>query len=108
MCFLSYRLDTETNGTEWKGLPGCQNVTCTECDFSSAITEYYDKYHVRIRAERREEVSPWSSTFEMIPYLIGMSSIYTVTLNVLQHIIVEKTCMGSIAHYNRSWWFSQP
>lgn len=103
MCFLSYRFeDIEANGTEWKGLPGCQNVTCTECDFSSAITEYYDTYHVRIRAERREEVSPWSSTFEMIPYFIGMCSIYTVTLNVLQYIIVEKICMGSIGHYNRS------
>uniref|UniRef100_A0A8D0FEZ3 Interferon alpha and beta receptor subunit 1 n=1 Tax=Strix occidentalis caurina TaxID=311401 RepID=A0A8D0FEZ3_STROC len=67
----------ETDKTEWKELSGCQKVTRTECDFSSAITEYYDTHHVRIRAERREEVSPWSSIFEMIPYCIGMSSIYS-------------------------------
>ncbi|XP_049691006.1 interferon alpha/beta receptor 1 isoform X3 [Accipiter gentilis] len=63
--------DFVTNETEWKELPGCQNVTHTECDFSSAITKYYDTHHVRIRAERGEEVSPWSSTFEMNPYLIA-------------------------------------
>ncbi|XP_074714328.1 interferon alpha/beta receptor 1 isoform X2 [Strix uralensis] len=61
----------ETDKTEWKELSGCQKVTRTECDFSSAITEYYDTHHVRIRAERREEVSPWSSIFEMIPYCIA-------------------------------------
>lgn len=82
-CVHSCRFeDFVTNETEWKELPGCQNVTHTECDFSSAITKYYDTHHVRIRAERGEEVSPWSSTFEMNPYLIGMSSIYTVTFLV--------------------------
>ncbi|KFQ11486.1 Interferon alpha/beta receptor 1, partial [Leptosomus discolor] len=63
--------DFVTNETEWKELPGCQSVASMECDFSSAITKYYDTHHVRIRAERREEVSPWSSIFEMIPYLIA-------------------------------------
>ncbi|KFV57425.1 Interferon alpha/beta receptor 1, partial [Tyto alba] len=63
--------DSETNKAEWKELPGCQKVTLTECDFSSAITKYYDTHHVRIRTERREEVSPWSSVFEMIPYWIA-------------------------------------
>ncbi|XP_068000630.1 interferon alpha/beta receptor 1 [Melanerpes formicivorus] len=63
--------DFKTNGTEWKELPGCQNTTSRECDFSSAITKYYDTYLVRIRAQRGQEVSPWSSTFEMIPYLIA-------------------------------------
>ncbi|KFQ66367.1 Interferon alpha/beta receptor 1, partial [Pelecanus crispus] len=63
--------DSETDEMEWKELPGCQNVTRRECDFSSAITEYYDTHHVRVRAERRKEVSPWSSIFEMIPYVIA-------------------------------------
>ncbi|XP_010114959.1 PREDICTED: interferon alpha/beta receptor 1-like, partial [Chlamydotis macqueenii] len=63
--------DFETNEKEWKELPGCQNVTQMECDFSSAVTEYYDTHHVRVRTERREEVSPWSSIFEMIPFLIA-------------------------------------
>lgn len=71
--------DPQTSETEWKELPGCQNVTDTECDFSSAITEYNDRHLVRVRAERKEDKSPWSSVFEMIPYFIGMSSIFTAT-----------------------------
>ncbi|NWS66440.1 INAR1 protein, partial [Crotophaga sulcirostris] len=63
--------DFEPIETEWKELPGCQNVTRTECDFSSAITKYDDTHHLRIRAERRGEVSPWSSIFEMTPYFIA-------------------------------------
>ncbi|NXP07549.1 INAR1 protein, partial [Thinocorus orbignyianus] len=63
--------DFGIDGTEWTELPGCQYVTRKECDFSSAITEYYDEYHLRIRTERREEVSPWSSIFEMTPYDIA-------------------------------------
>lgn len=113
-CFLSYRFEYfETNETEWKTewkeLPGCQNVTRTECDFSSAITKYYDKHHVRIRAERREELSPWSSIFEMIPYFIGMSSIYTVTFSVKLPSAHScgKMCVVSIADNNKSWCFSQ-
>eukprot|EP00075_Anas_platyrhynchos_P015726 XP_027304979.1 interferon alpha/beta receptor 1 isoform X1 [Anas platyrhynchos] len=63
--------DPQTSETEWKELPGCQNVTDTECDFSSAITEYNDRHLVRVRAERKEDKSPWSSVFEMIPYFIA-------------------------------------
>ncbi|NXY82771.1 INAR1 protein, partial [Alcedo cyanopectus] len=63
--------DFETTETEWQELSGCQNVTGMECDFSKAITKYYNIHHLRIRAERREEVSPWSSIFEMIPYDIA-------------------------------------
>ncbi|NWR70285.1 INAR1 protein, partial [Centropus unirufus] len=67
-----YRFDDyELSVMEWKEVPGCQNVTRTECDFSSAITKYEDKHHLRIRAERREEVSPWSNIFEMIPCFIA-------------------------------------
>lgn len=109
--FLSDRFeDFEPNEIEWKKLPGCQNVTGTECVFSSAITKYYDTHHVRIRAERREEVSSWSSIFEMIPSLIGMSSIYTITLLVKcpSAHYCGKMCVVSIAHNNMSWWLSQP
>ncbi|NWZ27014.1 INAR1 protein, partial [Asarcornis scutulata] len=63
--------DPKTSETEWKELPGCQNVTDTECDFSSAITEYNDKHLVRVRAEQKEDKSPWSSVFEMIPFFIA-------------------------------------
>ncbi|XP_048804877.1 interferon alpha/beta receptor 1 isoform X2 [Lagopus muta] len=63
--------DVQTDKPEWRELSGCQNVSHTECDFSSAITAYYDVHHMRIRAERREDKSPWSSIFEMIPYEIA-------------------------------------
>uniref|UniRef100_A0A674J9Y0 Interferon alpha and beta receptor subunit 1 n=1 Tax=Terrapene triunguis TaxID=2587831 RepID=A0A674J9Y0_9SAUR len=56
--------------TDWKELSGCQNVTVTECDFSSAMTAYLDSYNVRIRAERGEEKSLWS-TISFIPDLIA-------------------------------------
>ncbi|OXB79751.1 UNVERIFIED_CONTAM: hypothetical protein H355_013736 [Colinus virginianus] len=70
--------DLQTNEPEWRELSGCQNVSHTECDFSSAITAYYDVHHLRIRAERGEDKSPWSSIFEMIPYEIAF-----ITLNFL-------------------------
>uniref|UniRef100_A0A8C6YYN0 Interferon alpha and beta receptor subunit 1 n=1 Tax=Nothoprocta perdicaria TaxID=30464 RepID=A0A8C6YYN0_NOTPE len=59
--------DCQSSEMEWKKLAGCQNVTGTRCDFSSAITEYDIEYYVRLRAETREDKSPWSSYFEMIP-----------------------------------------
>ncbi|XP_062478211.1 interferon alpha/beta receptor 1 isoform X1 [Pezoporus occidentalis] len=95
--------NTETNGTEWKGLPGCQNVTCTECDFSSAITEYYDTYHVRIRAERREEVSPWSSTFEMIPYFIAQIGPPGIVLQSINGVIKIKVSPPEENQARKMW-----
>ncbi|XP_015737056.1 interferon alpha/beta receptor 1 isoform X2 [Coturnix japonica] len=76
--------DLQTNEPEWRELSGCQNVSHTECDFSSAITAYYDVHHLRIRAERREDKSPWSSIFEMVPYeiaLIGPPEIALQSIN---------------------------
>ncbi|NXL94834.1 INAR1 protein, partial [Alectura lathami] len=63
--------DFLARGTEWKELPGCQNVSSTECSCLSAITECCDVHHVRVRAERQGERSPWSSVVEMIPYDIA-------------------------------------
>ncbi|NXA59718.1 INAR1 protein, partial [Mohoua ochrocephala] len=51
----------------WRELPGCQAVAGTECDFSSAISEYYDAHYVRVRAHRGHSVSPWSEVLEMVP-----------------------------------------
>ncbi|KAM4683407.1 interferon alpha/beta receptor 1 isoform 2-T2 [Amazona ochrocephala] len=95
--------DTETNGMEWKGLPGCQNVTCTECDFSSAITEYYDKHHVRIRAERREEVSPWSSTFEMFPYFLAQIGPPGIALQSMNGVIKIKVSPPEENQVRKMW-----
>ncbi|NXH86557.1 INAR1 protein, partial [Edolisoma coerulescens] len=51
----------------WQELPGCQAVAGTECDFSSAISEYYDAHYVRVRARAGQAVSPWSGILEMVP-----------------------------------------
>ncbi|NXB32368.1 INAR1 protein, partial [Eulacestoma nigropectus] len=53
--------------TGWQELPGCRAVAGTECDFSSAITEYYDAHYVRVRAQAGESLSPWSGILEMVP-----------------------------------------
>ncbi|NWW81821.1 INAR1 protein, partial [Climacteris rufus] len=58
---------SELEDTGWQELPGCQQVAGTECDFSSAITEFYDAHYLRVRAEMGDQVSPWSRTLEMVP-----------------------------------------
>ncbi|NWR66845.1 INAR1 protein, partial [Bucorvus abyssinicus] len=98
--------DFEPNETEWKKLPGCQNVTVTECDFSSAITKYYDTHHVRIRAERREEVSSWSSIFEMIPSLIAQIGPPGIELQSTNGVIKIKVSPPE-ANQVRKMWLDQ-
>ncbi|NXM06961.1 INAR1 protein, partial [Tyrannus savana] len=58
---------SESSAAEWQELPGCGNVSGTECDFSSAITHYYDPHFVRVRAQQGGRVSPWSRILEMVP-----------------------------------------
>ncbi|NWI58317.1 INAR1 protein, partial [Calyptomena viridis] len=57
----------ESSGAQWKELPGCDNVPGPGCDFSSAITEFYDTLGLRVRAQKRGQVSPWSGVLEVIP-----------------------------------------
>ncbi|XP_072701671.1 interferon alpha/beta receptor 1 isoform X1 [Ciconia boyciana] len=95
--------DFEINETEWKELPECQNVTRTECDFSSAITEYYDTHHVRIRAERRGEVSPWSSIFEMIPYFIAQIGPPGIELQSTNGVIKVKVSPPEANQVRKMW-----
>ncbi|NXT26913.1 INAR1 protein, partial [Syrrhaptes paradoxus] len=97
--------DSGTNETEWKELPGCQNVTHRECDFSSAITKYYDTHHVRIRAERREEVSPWSSTFEIIPYFTAQIGPPGIELQSTNGVIKIKVSPPE-ANQDRKMWIA--
>lgn len=97
--------DPKTSEMEWKKLPDCQNVTDTECDFSSAITEYYDKHLVRVRAERKEDKSPWSSVFEMIPYVIaqiGPPEIHVQSINGVIKIQVSPPEANQV----RKMWIS--
>ncbi|NXI65813.1 INAR1 protein, partial [Anseranas semipalmata] len=95
--------DLETNETEWKELPGCQNVTHTECDFSSAITEYYDTHHVRVRAERREDKSPWSSIFEMIPYYIAQIGPPEIEVQSINGIIKIQVSPPEAKQVRKMW-----
>ncbi|KAM3677342.1 interferon alpha/beta receptor 1 isoform 1-T1 [Ammospiza maritima maritima] len=57
----------ELEPTGWQELPGCQAVAGTSCDFSLAISEYYDAHYVRVRAQAGPLVSPWSQVLEMVP-----------------------------------------
>ncbi|XP_007667937.2 interferon alpha/beta receptor 1 [Ornithorhynchus anatinus] len=52
----------------WKPLPGCQNVTETNCDFSEELI--FQKLNVRVRAERGRDASPWSKVIGFVPFLI--------------------------------------
>ncbi|XP_025933398.1 interferon alpha/beta receptor 1 isoform X2 [Apteryx rowi] len=95
--------DFETNETEWKELPGCQNVTRTECDFSSAITEYYVKHDVRLRAETRKDRSPWSSIFEMIPYYIAQIGPPEIELQSTNGVIKIKVSPPEANQVQKMW-----
>ncbi|XP_061857648.1 interferon alpha/beta receptor 1 isoform X2 [Colius striatus] len=95
--------DFQTKVTEWKELPGCQNVTRTECDFSSAITQYYNEHRVRVRAERRGEVSPWSSIFEMVPYFIAQISPPGIELQSTNGVIKVKVSPPEADQVQKMW-----
>ncbi|NXH28836.1 INAR1 protein, partial [Myiagra hebetior] len=58
---------SELQDRGWQELPGCQAVAGTECDFSSALSEYYDAHYVRVRARAGPALSPWSAVLEMVP-----------------------------------------
>ncbi|XP_064260680.1 interferon alpha/beta receptor 1-like [Passer domesticus] len=76
----------ELEDTGWQELPGCQAVAGTGCDFSSAISEYYDAHYVRVRAQAGPLLSPWSEVLEMVPEHVGTSSGLLGTLCFLQHL----------------------
>nr|XP_025964340.1 interferon alpha/beta receptor 1 [Dromaius novaehollandiae] len=95
--------DFETDETEWKELPGCQNVTLTECDFSSAITDYYVKHHLRVRAETREDKSPWSRIFEMIPYYIAQIGPPGIELQSTNGVIKIKVSPPEANRVQKMW-----
>ncbi|XP_052529823.1 interferon alpha/beta receptor 1 [Tympanuchus pallidicinctus] len=95
--------DVQTDKPEWRELSGCQNVSHTECDFSSAITAYYDVHHMRIRAERREDKSPWSSIFEMIPYEIAQIGPPEVALQSINGAIKIKVSPPEANQVRKMW-----
>ncbi|XP_033002840.1 interferon alpha/beta receptor 1 [Lacerta agilis] len=50
----------ESNAESWSLIPECQAVRITECDLSSAITDYLHFYNVSVRADTGEEHSFWT------------------------------------------------
>ncbi|CAI5772626.1 alpha beta receptor 1 [Podarcis lilfordi] len=50
----------ESNAESWSLIPECQAVRITECDLSSAITDYFQLYNVSVRADTGEEHSSWA------------------------------------------------
>ncbi|XP_021155450.1 interferon alpha/beta receptor 1 isoform X2 [Columba livia] len=101
--FESSDTNEKVRETEWKELSGCQNVTRTECDFSSAVTKYYDEHEVRIRAERGEELSPWSSIFEMTPYAIAQIGPPGVELQSTNGVIKIKVSPPEANQVRKMW-----
>ncbi|NWX26129.1 INAR1 protein, partial [Notiomystis cincta] len=57
----------ELDAEGWRALPGCQAVCGTHCDFSSAISEYYELLALRVRARAGPALSPWSPALEVVP-----------------------------------------
>ncbi|NXQ64541.1 INAR1 protein, partial [Anthoscopus minutus] len=57
----------ELEAAGWRELPGCRAVAGTACDFSGAISEFYDPHFVRVRAQAGPQASPWSRVLEMVP-----------------------------------------
>ncbi|XP_021260239.1 interferon alpha/beta receptor 1 isoform X2 [Numida meleagris] len=97
--------DLQTNKPEWRELSGCQNVSHTECDFSSALTAYYDMHQLRVRAERREDKSPWSDVFEMIPYEIAEIGPPEIALQSINGAIKIKVSPPE-ANQDRKMWLN--
>ncbi|NWZ87240.1 INAR1 protein, partial [Poecile atricapillus] len=61
----------ELEDTGWQELRGCQAVLGTACDFSAAISEYYDLHWLRVRAQEGPRASPWSRILEMVPEYVA-------------------------------------
>ncbi|XP_026519716.1 interferon alpha/beta receptor 1-like [Notechis scutatus] len=75
----------------WAAIPQCQNITITECDLSSTISDYLESYKVAIRVNTLKNHSPYAF-LEFIPYIeaqvgppeVWFESIYgDVKINIL-------------------------
>ncbi|KAG8518537.1 Interferon alpha/beta receptor 1, partial [Galemys pyrenaicus] len=53
--------------TNWSGVPGCQHITGTRCDFSLRENVYED-IDLHIRAQKGNSTSPWSKVYSFIPF----------------------------------------
>ncbi|XP_067421693.1 interferon alpha/beta receptor 1 [Emydura macquarii macquarii] len=88
---------------DWKEISGCQNVSVTECDFSSSLSSYIDSYNVHVRAEKGEEKSPWSITLSFRPYSIAKIGPPGVQLESIDGV-VKINIFPPEENQNRKMW----
>ncbi|XP_036075036.1 interferon alpha/beta receptor 1 isoform X1 [Rousettus aegyptiacus] len=66
---VTFSADYQTPGMDnWEKLPGCQNITSTECNFSPLKINVLEELNLRIRAEKGNNVSSWSMVDSFIPF----------------------------------------
>ncbi|NXS85819.1 INAR1 protein, partial [Erpornis zantholeuca] len=94
---------SELEDTGWQELPGCQAVAGTECDFSSAISEYYDAHYVRLRARAGPAVSPWSEVLEVLPYHIAQIGPPGLELQSIDGVIKVKVSPPEANQRKKMW-----
>ncbi|NWU27052.1 INAR1 protein, partial [Dyaphorophyia castanea] len=93
----------ELGDTGWRELPGCQAVAGTRCDFSSAISEFYDAHRVRVRAQAGELVSPWSELPEMVPYDVAQIGPPGLELQSTKGVIKIKVSPPEANQWKKMW-----
>ncbi|NXR26758.1 INAR1 protein, partial [Cinclus mexicanus] len=91
--------------TGWRELPGCQAVAGMGCDFSSAISEYYDAHYVRVRAQAGPLVSPWSATLEIMPEYVAQIGPPGLELQSTNGIVKVKVSPPE-ANQRRKMWIN--
>ncbi|XP_037688239.1 interferon alpha/beta receptor 1 isoform X1 [Choloepus didactylus] len=66
---VTFSADYQIPGMDnWIKLPGCQYITGTKCNFSSAKLNVYKEIKLRIRAEKGNNTSPWYEVDSFIPF----------------------------------------
>ncbi|NWZ43147.1 INAR1 protein, partial [Brachypodius atriceps] len=88
----------------WQELPGCQAVAGLSCDFSSAVSEYYDAHYVRVRAQAGPLLSPWSQPLEMVPEHLAQIGPPGLELQSTNGVIKVKVSPPE-ANQRKKMWF---
>ncbi|XP_051870320.1 interferon alpha/beta receptor 1a-like isoform X2 [Pristis pectinata] len=75
---VSYTVNYRRVGP-WKNVKGCESITRTECDFTSADIIFGGEYFLRLQAHHGNQTTAWLDTGSFIPYKnneIGPPSVY--------------------------------
>lgn len=86
----------------WEKLPGCQNITSTECNFSPLKINVLEELNLRIRAEKGNNVSSWSMVDSFIPFKQGKKKKVASLITLYSLLNSTRTprfsCMMKISH----------